>query len=203
MTDDDADPGPKPVPAQAGNTRLALVLALAVPAMVALSFAAVPLYQAFCQVTGFGGTTQRGEAASRPVLDRTIKVRFAANTDRAMPWDFQPIQGSQTIRIGANGLAFYEAHNPTGQAITGTATYNVTPFKAGQYFAKVDCFCFTEQTLTAGQRMDMPVSYYIDPAIARDPNLDGVEEITLSYTFFVDERATERLRSQDANDAAD
>lgn len=177
----------------ARNVKLALILALAVPAMVGASFAAVPLYQVFCQVTGFGGTTQRADGGSARVLDREIKVRFSANVNRGMPWNFRPQQSGQTIRVGENALAFYKAHNPTDRAITGTATYNVTPYKAGAYFRKVDCFCFTEQTLKPGQKMDMPVSYYIDPAIADDPNLEGVREITLSYTFFVDEKATRDL----------
>lgn len=178
------------------NTRIALAVALLVPVMVGMSFAAVPLYEAFCRVTGFGGTTRQAEDGARVVLDRVIKVRFAANTARGMPWRFEPVQPAQTVRVGERALAFYEAENPTGQRVHGTATFNVAPFKAGQYFSKIDCFCFTQQTLEAGQRVDMPVSYFIDPAIAEDPALADVREITLSYTFFRDEEADGRMAAR-------
>ncbi|MGF1605514.1 MAG: cytochrome c oxidase assembly protein [Rhodothalassiaceae bacterium] len=168
------------------NAKLALALALVIPAMVAMAYAAVPLYEVFCRVTGYGGTVTREQDSARPVLDRVIKVRFAANVSRDMPWAFTPVQPSQQVRVGENALAFYEAENRTGRTVHGTATFNVTPFKAGPYFRKIDCFCFTQQTLAPGQRVDMPVTYYIDPAIAEDPALDDVREITLSYTFFRD-----------------
>ena len=167
------------------NTRLAMLLSLVAAGMVGMAYAAVPLYELFCQVTGYGGTTQVAVESSepRPVLTREIKVRFDANTN-GINWRFYPAHGAQTIKIGENALAFYQATNLSGKAVTGTATFNVTPFKAGQYFAKIDCFCFTEQTLQPGQTVDMPVTYYIDPAIADDPNLNDVKEIVLSYTFF-------------------
>lgn len=161
--------------------------------MLGMAYAAVPLYDLFCRVTGYGGTTSRADTAPLVVLDRTIKVRFAANTDRNMPWAFRPQQASQTVKVGETGLAFYQAHNPTSRTVHGTATFNVAPFKAGQYFQKIDCFCFTQQTLGPGEQVDMPVTYYIDPAIADDPALDGVREITLSYTFFVDTKAGDEL----------
>ena len=169
------------------NARLAILTALIVPVMVGMAFAAVPLYEAFCRVTGYGGTVTRAEAGERVILDRMMKVRFSANTARGTSWDFEPVQPYQEIRVGERVLAFYQAHNPTDRTTTGTATFNVTPFKAAPYFSKIECFCFTQQTLEAGQRVDMPVTYFIDPAIADDPAMDDVREITLSYTFFSDE----------------
>ncbi len=160
-------------------------MGLVAAGMVGMAFAAVPLYQLFCQVTGYGGTTQQAEAASDIVLDRDMKVRFLANTHRDMPWQFKPVQNSQKLKIGTQAIAYFEAYNPTDKPITGTATFNVTPHKAGEYFAKIDCFCFTEQTLQAGERVKMPVVYFIDPLINEDINLDEVTEIGLSYTFFV------------------
>lgn len=152
--------------------------------MVGMAYAAVPLYQLFCQVTGYGGTTQVAAAVERPVLERVIKVRFSASTHRDMPWEFGPVQLMQQARVGEQMLAFYEARNQSDAAITGTATFNVTPHKAGAYFSKIECFCFTEQTLAPGARTDMPVTYFIDPAIMDDSGLDDVREIVLSYTFF-------------------
>jgi len=153
-------------------------------AMVGLAYAAVPLYQIFCQVTGYGGTTQVALAASTKVLERTMTVRFDANTSRDLPWKFKPAQKQVTLKIGENGLAFFEASNLTGKKLRGTATFNVTPQSAGSYFVKTDCFCFTEQVLKPGERTDMPVAFFIDPAIVDDPNLKSVDTITLSYTFF-------------------
>jgi len=166
------------------NKRTALVFAGIAAAMVGAAFAAVPAYKLFCQVTGFGGTTQRAEAASENVLDRTVTVRFDASVHRDLGWRFKPSQVSQTLRVGETGLALYEATNRSSAPVVGTATFNVTPTKAGQYFTKIECFCFTEQLLAPGETMAMPVSYFIDPAIADDPRLDEVKEITLSYTFF-------------------
>ncbi|MEO0618833.1 MAG: cytochrome c oxidase assembly protein [Pseudomonadota bacterium] len=155
-----------------------------VACMIALSFAAVPLYQLFCQVTGFGGTTQRVEANDGPVVDRMISVRFDANTSQGLKWKFRPVQHTLELKLGENKLAFYRASNPTDRPIKGTASFNVTPEIAGAYFAKIECFCFTEQTLTPGQSVDMPVSFYIDPEILDDPDARNIREITLSYTFF-------------------
>lgn len=152
--------------------------------MVGMAFAAVPLYDLFCRVTGYGGTTRAAASAPDAVLDRTVDVRFAASTAAGMPWEFRPLQLEQTLRIGETGLAFYEAYNPTGRAITGTATFNVTPYATGGYFTKIDCFCFQEQTLQPGERATMPVSYFIDPAMVEDGEAARAHTITLNYTFF-------------------
>ncbi len=175
----------------AGSTRngkTALVLAGVAAGMVGLAFASVPLYQLFCQVTGFGGTTQRAESppAQAGVIasNRVITVRFNADTAGSLPWQFRPQQTAVRVKVGEESLAFYEARNTSKAPVTGTATFNVTPLKAGQYFVKVECFCFTEQRLAPGKSIDMPVSFYIDPAILKDRNLDDVKTITLSYTFY-------------------
>lgn len=152
--------------------------------MVGLSFAAVPLYRVFCQVTGYGGTTKRVEANTGPVLDQRITVRFDSNTSGGLPWDFRPAEHTVELKIGENKLAFYRATNTSDKTVRGTATFNVTPEIAGSYFNKVSCFCFTEQTLKAGETVDMPVSFFIDPAIVDDADARGISEITLSYTFF-------------------
>lgn len=171
------------------NARTAALVALIAVGMIGLSFAAVPLYQIFCQVTGFGGTTQVGniEDTGGVVLDQAITVRFDANTHTDLAWDFKAVQKDVTLKIGEPALVFYEAHNPTNAPIAGTATFNVTPLKAGQYFNKVQCFCFTEQVLEPGQTVQMPVELFIDPRIADDPNVQDVHTITLSYTFFRDD----------------
>ena len=162
-------------------------LVMVVGGMVGMSFAAVPLYQLFCQVTGFGGTTQRAEAAPGIVADRVLTVRFNADVGRDMPWRFRPSQGSIDVRVGESALAFYTAENTTDETLVGTASFNVTPHKVGQYFQKIECFCFTEQRLAAGQRTEMPVTFFIDPAILDDPNVAEVNTITLSYVFFKSE----------------
>lgn len=167
------------------NNRLALMVASVVLGMVGLAYASVPLYDLFCKVTGYGGTTQRSAMVDVGTIDRDMKVRFAANVHRDMPWEFTPQQGPQELKVGEQGLAYFEAHNPTNQTIVGTATYNVSPHKAGLYFAKIDCFCFTEQVLKPGETVVMPVVYFIDPLIDEDRNLNEVTEVTLSYTFFV------------------
>ena len=151
--------------------------------MGALAWASVPFYNWFCRVTGFGGVTQEADAGSDVILDQTIKVRFDASKDRDMPWQFKPRQIEQEIRIGETGLAFYEAYNPTDRAIAGQASYNVAPFSAGYFFTKIDCFCFTEQVLQPGERVIMPVTFYVDPDIVNDRDAKFVHTITLSYTF--------------------
>ena len=167
------------------NNRVAVIVMSVVVGMIGLAYAAVPLYDLFCKVTGYGGTTQRAELFDAQVIDRDMRVRFAANVHRDMAWEFKPEKSMQKLKVGEQGLAYYEAYNPTSKTITGTATYNVTPHKAGEYFAKIECFCFTEQTLKPGERIMMPVVYFIDPLIDEDRNLNEVTEVTLSYTFFV------------------
>ena len=152
--------------------------------MVGMSFAAVPLYRIFCQVTGFDGTTQRADAAPDRALDREIKVRFDGNVANGLGWGFRPLERRVTLRVGEVAEVAFLAENRGTSASTGTATFNVTPNTAGAYFNKIACFCFTEQTLAAGQSLDMPVQFFVDPAIADDPELDHLDTVTLSYTFF-------------------
>jgi cytochrome c oxidase assembly protein subunit 11 len=152
--------------------------------MVGLSFAAVPFYKIFCQVTGYGGTTRRVESNEGTVLDKTITVRFDSNTASGLPWEFKPVEHTIDVKIGENRLAFFRAKNTSKETIRGTATFNVTPEIVGSYFNKIECFCFTEQVLAPGQSVDMPVSFFIDPEIVNDGDARGVREITLSYTFF-------------------
>ena len=176
-------------PGSKANRRLGIALILVPMAMVGAAYASVPLYQLFCQVTGFGGTTQVADAAPEAVGERVFTIRFNADVDPNLPWDFQPVQRAMTVRVGESGLAHFEARNRSARPTAGTATFNVTPLKAGQYFNKVQCFCFTEQRLSPGARADMPVSFFVDPRIDDDPNLDEVKTITLSYTFFPDQEA--------------
>ncbi|WGF86941.1 cytochrome c oxidase assembly protein [Marinivivus vitaminiproducens] len=177
------------------NRRVALAAIGVIGGMLGLTAASVPLYSLFCQVTGYGGTTQRADAAGDSV-DIPIRVRFNANVAGDMPWRFAPEQRLLTVNLGDSHLAQYRAMNPTDHAIVGTATYNITPHTAGAYFNKIQCFCFNEQTLEPGQAVDMPVTFFVDPAIKDDPDTAGLEEITLSYTFFVDEQATRELAGQ-------
>ena len=152
--------------------------------MAGMAWAAVPLYDMFCRVTGFGGTTQVAAEGSDRVLERRVTVRFDASTVRGMPWEFRPVQNTLQVRIGETALAFYEAHNPTDRVVSGTASYNVAPFSVGGYFTKIDCFCFTEQVLQPGERVTMPVTFYVDPEMVDDAETAGVTTITLSYTFY-------------------
>ena len=170
------------------NTRTALWMALLVAAMVGLAFASVPLYRMFCQVTGFGGTPQRAEKAPGAVVGQ-IGVRFDANVDRSLPWRFEPVQETVRVAPGARTQIFYRAKNLTARAITGQAVFNVSPTQAGKYFNKIECFCFTEQTLKPGESVDMPVIFYVDPAILKDEDTKDIDEITLSYTFYPVESA--------------
>ena len=151
--------------------------------MLSLSFAAVPFYDWFCRVTGYGGTTSVAKAAPDVILDQTQIIRFDASLEAGMPWEFKALQAKMTLRIGENGLAFFEAYNPTDRVVAGTASYNVMPDLAGGYFTKIECFCFTEQVLQPGERIVMPVSFYVDPSIMNDPENKMINEITLSYTF--------------------
>lgn len=166
------------------NRGLVVLLSGLVAGMVGLSFAAVPLYRLFCQVTGFAGTTQVAEAAPEDIAERVITVRFNADVDPALPWRFAPLERAVKVRVGESGLAYFRATNLADRPITGTAVFNVTPLKAGPYFNKVQCFCFDEQHLAAGESADMGVSFFVDPAIMDDRNLDDVSTITLSYTLF-------------------
>ena len=167
---------------QGPKRTLAQTVALVVT-MASLSFAAVPFYDWFCRVTGFGGTTSVAEAGSDVILDQTVKVRFDASLEQGMPWTFKPVVPSMEIRIGETGLAFYEAHNPADRPVAGTASFNVFPYSAGGYFTKIECFCFTEQVLQPGETVLMPVSFYVDPALVDDVEGKFVHEIVLSYTF--------------------
>lgn len=152
--------------------------------MTGLAFAAVPLYDAFCKITGYGGTTQTATAAPSAVLERTMEVRFDSNVAPGLPVEFAPEQRSETLRIGETGLAFYRVRNTADTPVTAIATFNVTPHAAGQYFAKLECFCFTERTLAPGEEADLPVVYFVDPELVTDPETSEIETVTLSYTFF-------------------
>lgn len=165
------------------ESRTVAALVGVVVTMGALAWAAVPFYNWFCSVTGFGGTTQVAERGSDVVLDETIRIRFDANVDPDLDWTFRPMQTRMDLKIGENGLAFYEAVNNSDETITGTASYNVAPDVSGYYFDKIECFCFTEQVLKPGERVEMPVSFYVDPGIVEDRDANWVRDITLSYTF--------------------
>ena len=164
--------------------RTVIKLSAVVATMGALAWASVPFYNWFCSVTGYGGTTTTSETASSTILEDTIAVRFDASLDVDMPWEFKPVLREVELRIGETGLAFYEAYNPTDRPIAGTASFNVTPFQAGEYFTKIDCFCFELQVLQPGERVQMPVTYYVDPEIVTDREAKYVNRITLSYTFY-------------------
>lgn len=180
------------------NRRLLFAVVGIVGGMVGLSFASVPLYDLFCRVTGYGGTTQVALDESQAVIDRKITVRFDASLSRDLPWAFHPAQTSMTMNVGENAVAFYVAENKASKAASGQATFNVTPLQAGQYFVKVECFCFTEQRLEAGQSVNMPVAFYVDPAMVDDPDMAYVETITLSYTMFpLEEDAVEDGKTDD------
>ena len=166
------------------NRRTMIALFCVVAAMAGLAFASVPLYDLFCRATGFGGTTGVAQAPDGVAGERLITVRFDAGVNSALPWRFAPAQEPMTVRVGATALAFYRARSVADGPTVGTATYNVTPLKAAKYFDKIACFCFTEQRLEAGETVDMAVSFFVDPAIMEDRNLDDVNNITLSYTFF-------------------
>jgi cytochrome c oxidase assembly protein subunit 11 len=166
------------------NRTFGITLAAFAVVMVGVSFAAVPLYRLFCAVTGYGGTPQIGASVAPGAARQTITVRFDANTNPNLPWDFRAGQEAVRLPLGEEQLAFYTAHNQASTPVTGVALYNVTPDTAGKYFHKTACFCFNQQTLAAGQEMQFPLSFWVDPAIARDPNTADIRTITLSYTFF-------------------
>jgi cytochrome c oxidase assembly protein subunit 11 len=181
------------------RTRTSLMLAGAAAGMLGLAFASKPLYDAFCRATGYGGTTQRADAASGVTLDRTVTVRFDANVSPDLGVRFEPAQHAETVHLGENGLAFYRMTNVSPEPVTVIATFNVTPFKAGSYFRKVECFCFQEQHLAAGESVEMPVVYYVDPEMAGQRRLEDVQTITLSYTAY---RSLEEAAQDASEDAA-
>lgn len=168
-----------------GKNKVAFRLIGLVAVMLSLSFAAVPFYDWFCRVTGFGGVTQTAVEESDVILDREVTVRFDGSLDSNMRWEFKPVKRTMKIRIGETGLAFYEAHNPTDEVIAGTASFNVYPYSAGYYFNKIDCFCFELQVLQPGETVQMPVTFYVDPEMVDDREAKFVNNITLSYTFHV------------------
>lgn len=182
--------------------KTAAKLVAIVLAMGGLAYASVPFYVWFCQVTGFGGTTAIAETGADEILDQTIKIRFDASLDAGMPWEFSPVVREMEVRIGETALAFYEAHNPTSKPIAGSSTFNVTPYQAGGFFTKIDCFCFEEQVLEPGERVQMPVSFYVDPEIVNDRDAKFTHTITLSYTFYevdlqdMEEQATLEIEAQ-------
>jgi cytochrome c oxidase assembly protein subunit 11 len=182
-------------PRARANLRLALAMGAIAVAMAGVSFAAVPLYRVFCQVTGYGGTTQRAEDVPSQIGKRQVTVRFNADIAGSdLPWEFRTPSDSQvTLHVGEDKLVFFHAKNIGHEPTVGVATFNVTPFKAGPYFKKVACFCFSEQTLNPGESVDMGVSFFVDPAIDKDPQLSDVNTITLSYTFFRAKDEKERL----------
>ncbi|MGA9014993.1 MAG: cytochrome c oxidase assembly protein [Acetobacteraceae bacterium] len=166
------------------NRTIGVALSTIVVAMVGLSFASVPLYRVFCAVTGYGGTPQIGKEAAPGAAKQLIAVRFNANTNPNLPWDFRPVQEEIRLPLGEDHLAFYTARNEAGTPVTGVALYNVTPDKVGKYFHKTACFCFNQQTLAAGEQKEFPLSFWVDPEIAKDPDTADVHTITLSYTFY-------------------
>lgn len=181
------------------NRSTALSLAAFAAGMVMLAYASVPLYRLFCQVTGFAGTPRQGAYAGPVQTDRVITVRFNADIDPALPWEFKPTQPSLPVRVGESALAFYTVANRAATPVSGHATYNVVPEKAAPYFVKVDCFCFKDQRLLAGQVADMPVSFYLDPALIDDPLMKDVRTITLSYTFFAAKNAPSTPNTPERN----
>ena len=177
------------------NNSTAFFVVLVVFVMVGLSFASVPLYDLFCRTTGFGGTPviKKNVNESKLSEELTIKVLFNADTAQGLEWNFSPVQREMIVKLGETTLAFYEAKNYSENPVTGLATFNVLPLKIGKYFSKIDCFCFEEQTLSGGEKVEMPVSFYIDPKIAEDPNTIEIRTITLSYTFFVNEDNNDKI----------
>ncbi|MDP3869982.1 cytochrome c oxidase assembly protein [Phenylobacterium sp.] len=172
-----------PTPEARRNKRVALICGALFFGMVGMAYASVPLYKAFCQLTGFDGTIRKAEAAPDQVLDQKLTIRFDANV-RDLPWTFTAQQTSQTIKIGQTGLAYFKVTNNGAKAVTGRAVYNVVPESAGAYFQKLECFCFSDQTIKAGETIEFPVVYFVDPEYATDFETKGKGEVTLSYTFF-------------------
>lgn len=178
----ESEQGKDPLQRRHGVVALALVGLVA--GMTGLAFASVPLYRLFCQTTGYGGVPQRADRGADEVLDRTIRVRFDANVDRALPWSFAPVERVVEVKIGETALVFFKAVNKSNAPVKGTAVFNVVPELAGRYFTKIECFCFKEQTLAAGSSIEMPVTFFVDPKIVDDEDTKNISEITLSYTFY-------------------
>jgi cytochrome c oxidase assembly protein subunit 11 len=182
------------------NVRLAGALVAVVVGMVGLAFAAVPLYDLFCRVTGYGGTTRQADAASERVIEREVVVRFDANV-RGLPWSFGAEEGGVRLKVGETGHAVFVAENRSDRPTSGTAIFNVSPFAAGQYFNKIECFCFTEQRLEPGERIEMPVQFFLDPAMDGDVELRSVRTVTLSYTFYPDHDAGQPVAAAEGDEA--
>ena len=183
------------------NARLARRLVAVVVGMAGLAYASAPLYDLFCRTTGFGGTPLVAQQGERPVLDRTVAVRFDSNVDSNLPWRFEPLEREVKVRVGEERLVHYRVTNVSQRPIVGTSAYNVTPEPAGPWFNKLQCFCFTEQLLKPGQSLDLPVVFFVDPEMDKDRRYDNVRTITLSYTFF--EAKTERAKTLLGGLAAD
>ncbi|MBL9034329.1 MAG: cytochrome c oxidase assembly protein [Rhodospirillaceae bacterium] len=193
------------------NLRTLMMLVGVVAFMTGLAYASVPLYRLFCQVTGYGGTPQRADSAPSVVSDRVVNVTFTADVAGGLGWRFRPLQNSLDLKVGENKLAFYAAENLEDAPVTGQATFNVSPDTFGPYFTKIECFCFQSQTLAPGQKVEMPVSFFIDPAILDDPALKHINNVTLSYTFFrsaeqqdgkVGQMQTESIKAAASGEAA-
>jgi cytochrome c oxidase assembly protein subunit 11 len=180
-------PGPDKTKKERRHNAVALACVGLVAGMVGLSFAAVPLYRMFCQVTGYGGTPQRADAAPETALDQTIQIRFDGHVGNGLPWSFKPVERVIEVKIGEQALAFFKATNNSSAPVSGTAVFNVVPEQAARYFAKIECFCFKQQTLAAGQSIEMPVSFFVDPKLAQYEDTKDISEITLSYTFYRDD----------------
>ncbi len=185
---------PRPVDGNK-NLRTAVVAGGVALGMLGLAYASVPLYALFCKVTGFAGTTQVATSAPARARDATIAIQFDANTSSDLGWTFQPAQHSINVKLGEVALAFFDATNNTGKTVTGTAVFNVTPAAAGGYFNKIECFCFTEQTLKAGEKVSMPVQFFVDPEMLDNPDAAGIKEITLSYTFYPAQQKTAAVKT--------
>lgn len=185
-----------------GNNRTAAMLVGVVLTMGAAAWAAVPFYDWFCRVTGYAGTPGVRAENDTGIVEEWVTVRFDANTARDMPWQFRPMQNEMRVRIGETGMAFYEARNPTDRPVAGTAAYNVAPDLAGYYFTKIECFCFTEQVLQPGERVEMPVVFFVDPALLDDADADHIRNITLSYTFYQTELPEEQATLSPATPAS-
>lgn len=186
-----------------GPNRTAVQAVSVVVLMGGLAWASVPFYDWFCRVTGFGGVTNVATAGSDTILDQTITIRFESSVARDMPWDFKPVQRELEVRIGETALAFYEATNPTNEPIWGAASFNVAPYAAGAFFDKIDCFCFEQQVLQPGETINMPVTFFVDPAIVDDREGQYVHTITLGYTFHRNHTPPEQQAALDVHQPTD